>query len=94
MNIDIDIQAILRFCLRNLRGCNVGIADGSIYELRIWDGVRCYDIHTKFHKDWFWHSEINWEGDARTATQTQTHTHRLEDDFISLLLFFKTRKVG
>jgi hypothetical protein len=22
------IQAILRFCLRNLRGCNVGITDG------------------------------------------------------------------
>jgi hypothetical protein len=22
------IQAILRFCLRNLRGCNIGITDG------------------------------------------------------------------
>jgi hypothetical protein len=22
------VQAILRFCLRNLRGCNVGITDG------------------------------------------------------------------
>jgi hypothetical protein len=26
--IDKGVQAILRFCLRNLRGCNVGITDG------------------------------------------------------------------
>jgi hypothetical protein len=26
--IGTGIQAILRFCLRNLRGCNVGITDG------------------------------------------------------------------
>jgi hypothetical protein len=29
MKIGADIQARLRFCLRNLRGCNVGISDGS-----------------------------------------------------------------
>jgi hypothetical protein len=28
MNIGRGIQAILRLCLRNLRGCNVGITDG------------------------------------------------------------------
>jgi hypothetical protein len=28
MKIGIGFQAILRFCLRNLRGCNVGIIDG------------------------------------------------------------------
>jgi hypothetical protein len=28
MKIDAGVQAILRFCLRNLRGCNVGITDG------------------------------------------------------------------
>jgi hypothetical protein len=27
MKIATGIQAILRFCLRNLRGCNVGITD-------------------------------------------------------------------
>jgi uncharacterized protein YraI len=27
MQIDAGLQAILRFCLRNLRGCNVGITD-------------------------------------------------------------------
>jgi hypothetical protein len=28
MKTGIDVQEILRFFLRNLRGCNVGIADG------------------------------------------------------------------
>jgi hypothetical protein len=28
MKIGTDVQAILRFCLRNLLGCNVGITDG------------------------------------------------------------------
>jgi hypothetical protein len=27
MNIGIGVKAKLRFCLRNLRGCNVGITD-------------------------------------------------------------------
>jgi hypothetical protein len=29
MKIDLDIQAILSFWLCSLRGCNVGISDGS-----------------------------------------------------------------
>jgi hypothetical protein len=28
MKIDIGIQAILMFCFRNMRGCNVDITDG------------------------------------------------------------------
>jgi hypothetical protein len=28
MKIDIDVQAILKFYLRNLRSCNVGVIDG------------------------------------------------------------------
>jgi hypothetical protein len=32
MTIGIGIQAILRFCLNNFNGCNVGITDGK--ELR------------------------------------------------------------
>jgi hypothetical protein len=37
MKIGTGVQVILRFCLRNLRGCNVGITDGrdsSIIPLR------------------------------------------------------------
>jgi hypothetical protein len=46
----------------------------GIYELRP-------DIHTKFHYDRFSHSKVN-KGD------TQTDTHRQQDDLMSLLLFF------
>jgi hypothetical protein len=28
VKIDIGVQEILRFCLSNLNGCNVGITDG------------------------------------------------------------------
>jgi hypothetical protein len=34
IKISIGVQVILRFCFRNSRGCNVGITDGKIYELR------------------------------------------------------------
>jgi hypothetical protein len=34
MKICTDIQAILRFGLRNLRGCTVGITLGGLCELR------------------------------------------------------------
>jgi hypothetical protein len=34
MKIDLGVQAMLRFHLRNLRDCNVGITEGGIYELR------------------------------------------------------------
>jgi hypothetical protein len=27
MKVDIGVQAILKLCLRNLKGCNVGITD-------------------------------------------------------------------
>jgi hypothetical protein len=27
LKVGTDVQAILRFCLRKLRGCNVGISD-------------------------------------------------------------------
>jgi hypothetical protein len=28
MKVDKGVEVILRFCLRNLRGCNAGITDG------------------------------------------------------------------
>jgi hypothetical protein len=52
---------------------------GEIYEVCCWDGLRCHDIHTKFHKDWFSHSEVD-RGDSQT--------HKQHGDIISLLLFF------
>jgi hypothetical protein len=33
MKISTDAQAILRFCLKNLRGCSVGFLMGGIYEM-------------------------------------------------------------
>jgi hypothetical protein len=32
---------------------------GGIYEVRHGDGLRGYDMHAKFHKDWFRHSKVN-----------------------------------
>jgi hypothetical protein len=34
MKIGIGVQAILNVCLRYLRGCNDGVTDEGIYELR------------------------------------------------------------
>jgi hypothetical protein len=108
MKICTDIQTILRFCLNNSNGCNIGISDGRhicnallgwahaitwylykfsgrlvqefkhyegfpsaiwmivmlvllmerIYVMHRWYGVRCHDIHSKFHKDCFMHSKV------------------------------------
>jgi hypothetical protein len=44
-----------------------------------WDELTCHHMHTKFHKDWFSHSEVN-RGDSQT--------HREHGDCISLLSFF------
>jgi hypothetical protein len=49
------VQTILRFCLSNFRGFNVGITGGRDLWIAHWNGLRCHDIHTKFHKDWFRH---------------------------------------
>jgi hypothetical protein len=42
---------------------------GGIYEVCHWDGLRCHDIHTKFHKDWFRHSKF-------TDTQAAWWSHK------------------
>jgi hypothetical protein len=39
----------------------------GIFYLRRWDGLRCRDIRTKSHKDWFRRSKVN-------RGETQTHT--------------------
>jgi hypothetical protein len=56
---------------------------GDIYEVRRWDGLRCHDIHIKFHKDWFMHAKLN-RGD--------TETYRQHGDLISLLSFFQNKE--
>jgi hypothetical protein len=38
-----------------------------------WDGLSCLDVRIKFHKDLFWHSNVN-KGDTQTNTHTQTAT--------------------
>jgi hypothetical protein len=40
-------------CLRNLRGCNVGITEKGIYEIGRFDGLRWHDILIKIHVDLF-----------------------------------------
>jgi hypothetical protein len=37
----------------------------GIYEVRRWDGLRCYVIHTNYHKDWFRQSKVD-RGIAQT----------------------------
>jgi hypothetical protein len=44
---------------------------GGISEVRRGDWLSSHDIHTKFHKDWFRHSEVDWE-------HTHRHTDRIE----------------
>jgi hypothetical protein len=55
MKIGTGVRAVLRFCLRYLRGRNIGI-------------MMIYDVHTKFHKDWFKNSNVVRE--KYTDTQT------------------------
>jgi hypothetical protein len=32
---------------------------GGIYKVRRSDGLKCHDIHTKIHEDWYRHSKID-----------------------------------
>jgi hypothetical protein len=45
---------------------------GRIYEVCHWDGLICHDIHTKFHEDWFSHSEFS------RGLNTDTDTDNME----------------
>jgi hypothetical protein len=57
---------------------------GGIYEISHWDGLRCHDVRTKFHKDCFRHSEVD-----RRDTQTQCWSHKhsfIQQWLYSLLL--------
>jgi hypothetical protein len=58
------------------------------YEVRLSNGFRCHDIHTKFHKGWLRHSEV--AGGAGTHTDLQIH--RQQGYLISLLLYFQNKE--
>jgi hypothetical protein len=44
--------------------------DGGIYEVCLWDWLRCHDRHTKFHKNWLRHSKVD--------RGIHAHTDRME----------------
>jgi hypothetical protein len=61
---------------------------GGVCEVCRWDGLRCHDIHTKFHKDWFRDSKVD-------SDWVDPRTHREQGYPINLLSFlFKMKKVG
>jgi hypothetical protein len=55
VKIDPWINAILRFLLKNLRWYNVGINEGAINVMCVWDVIRFHDIclQTKINEVWF-----------------------------------------
>jgi hypothetical protein len=64
---------------------------GGIYEIRRWDGLRCHDINTKFHKDWFTHSKVDM-GDIFPSPRRYSSVWALVSWVISLHFFlFFTR---
>jgi hypothetical protein len=58
---------------------------GGIYEVRRWDGLRCHDIHNKFHKDWFTHTHVDGGG-------ADLQINRQHGNLISLLLLFQNKE--
>jgi hypothetical protein len=58
---------------------------GEIYEVRYWDGLRCHDIHTKFHTEWLRQSKVD---------RGNLQTHRQNGDVISVLLFFQNEAIS
>jgi hypothetical protein len=53
MKIGTDVEGIrvLRFCVRNLKGSNVGITNGKDIGVRHWNVLRWHGINIKFHDD-------------------------------------------
>jgi hypothetical protein len=76
MKVGTDVQAILRFCLCNFRGCNIGHTDERDLSSMKWDGLRCHHLNTRFNKVWFMNSKVDAGG--------ETHADRQQSDFISL----------
>jgi hypothetical protein len=50
MKIDTSVQTILSFCLRNLRGCNIGIIEGGFMNYAVEMRPNAVIYSTRFHK--------------------------------------------
>jgi hypothetical protein len=59
----------------------------GIYEARRSDGLMCHDLRTKFHTDWFKHSEVS------KGSNRPTDTHRQHGYSINLLSFFHKKEI-
>jgi hypothetical protein len=51
---------------------------GGIFEVCCWDGLRCRDIHTRFHRNCFMHSEVNREGSTDAQIAWRSHKPTLD----------------
>jgi hypothetical protein len=58
---------------------------GRIYEVCCWYGLRCHDMHTKFHKNWFRHSKVDGGGGIHRDTDSMVISE-------AYFYFFKIRK--
>lgn len=45
--------------------------DRRVYDVRHWDGLKYFEIYTKFYKVWFRHSNVDGEEDTHTHTHTR-----------------------
>jgi hypothetical protein len=84
MKIGMGVQAILRLCLRKLRGCNVGITDGwNIFNYSIEMGSGAVICIPSF---------IKIGSGIEKLIGGDTQTHRQQGDLISLLSFKKEKR--
>lgn len=71
MKVGTGVQAILRFCFSNFRDCIIGNTDGMNLSITTWTGLRCYDLHTRFHKVWLRNSKVD-SGGGGTCRYTDS----------------------
>jgi hypothetical protein len=85
MKIGSGIQVILRFCLRNLKGCNGGITNGKDfmkYAVEMGSGAMTY-VSSFIEID---------SGIQKLLRGIHIQTHRQQCDIISLFLFFQNKE--
>jgi hypothetical protein len=49
----------------------------GIFQLGRWNGLRCRDIRTKFHKYWFRHSTVHGGGDTHTDSNVISYAYSI-----------------
>jgi hypothetical protein len=60
---------------------------GGIYELCHWDGLRWYDLHNNFHKDWLRHTKV-------VRGDTNGHKNWRRGKLISTYITFQYQQSG